>query len=59
MIKIHAKECKRCGKIYMDKSGGIVMNPEEMKNSDLCEECKEKTLKDKVKGFFEKKMEDV
>lgn len=36
------RQCKKCGKPYMQMSGGIVIIPQEQKDAELCEECRKK-----------------
>ena len=49
MKKTKVRQCKKCGKPYIQMSGGIVIIPQEQKDAELCEECRKKRSKQKTR----------
>ena len=54
MLKVKLKMCKKCGKPYTRTTGGIVPGPEDFEDTGLCEECEEKSVKDKIKKVMKR-----
>ena len=44
MLKIEMKKCKKCGKTYTWKSGGIAANPKDFMDFGMCTVCTERVL---------------
>lgn len=53
MLKNELKVCKKCGKMYIKTSGGIVSNPVDFIDSGLCTACKTKTAGGAVKKILD------
>mgnify|MGYP003301820653 CR=1 FL=1 len=53
MRKIEVKVCKACGKTYLHKSGGIIGQPIDLINGEMCPACRIKTVGKGVKRIMD------
>lgn len=49
MLKIEKKTCKICGRVYVWKSGGIMINFRDYVDYGLCKSCRRKMLRKTMK----------
>ena len=53
MLHIDLKTCKKCGKPYVKRSGGIVPDVKDFWLYDLCPVCEAKKKKEKLRKLFD------
>ena len=46
MLRIKMKRCKKCGKLYTWKSGGIVATPKDFMDFGMCTRCRVRYVKE-------------
>jgi hypothetical protein len=53
MRRITVRICNKCGKTYLQESGGIVATPADFVNSTMCNACKAKSMGKVVKNLVD------
>lgn len=53
MLKVEFRICKKCGKTYTWKHGGIVAGPNDYRDNGLCEKCKVKFVTGRIKKIID------
>ena len=53
MVHIEVKNCRKCGKTYVKRSGGIVPDVRDLLFYDLCPVCEAKKKKEKLRKLFD------